>query len=133
MFILTFWISFHNRNIMALLKEVHCLLILPGSPRCFHNRNIMALLKEPTVFNFRSKETRFHNRNIMALLKVYWNQARTPMQTNVSIIEILWLYWRIDKILSKSSPNNCFHNRNIMALLKDIRNTGQWEWRQPFP
>ena len=85
---------FHNRNIMALLKALymgrHWLMI-----GCFHNRNIMALLKDwnGDYEEYQDRKS-FHNRNIMALLKVDISLLGGPYTLMVSIIEILWLYWR---------------------------------------
>ena len=62
--------SFHNRNIMALLKLLMLIIGLAIIGKSFHNRNIMALLK--LIYNIMRKLPAyycFHNRNIMALLK----------------------------------------------------------------
>ena len=59
----------------------------------------------------------FHNRNIMALLK--GNKERMQWRCrHVSIIEILWLYWRVEMSWKHHVSSCSFHNRNIMALLK---------------
>ena len=93
---------------------------MPVSTLCFHNRNIMALLK--VSCNLLNRLINFQV-SIIEILWLYWRWINPIAWLNspiVSIIEILWLYWRmsIDSLIFNTTAR--FHNRNIMALLKDL-------------
>ena len=63
-----YFVCFHDRNIVALLKRWYLLLAVPLRLDSFHDRNIVALLKRIPAF---------------AALRMY---------VLVSTIEISWLY-----------------------------------------
>ena len=102
---------------MALLKEVGKGISVYDFIR-FHNRNIMALLKDCWIWYIRFLRCGFHNRNIMALLKVYHGDFAGTLKLycfhNRNIMALL----RGKFLFKKGSLGFGFHNRNIMALLK---------------
>ena len=121
--------SFHNRNIMALLKLQRACVIdnrlllvsiieilwlywssssVSGGTGtdtyCFHNRNIMALLK---LIKYPEPFLYYNLVSIIEILWLYWSNQwvnyNSGQHYQVSIIEILWLYW---SMVSGLSPNS---------------------------